>query len=105
VQNAGRKIYAKHFLIIVSQAAGGASRLGVTITRKVEPRSTRRNLLRRRIREVFRTERHRLKGCWDLVVIARKDSPLCDLAEIRRQIIGTLRRNNLISDDAGGERA
>lgn len=75
---------------------GRESRLGVIITRKVDKRAARRNRLRRRLREIFRTERHKLTKKVDLVIIARKDAADCRFARIKQEVIGALSRAGYI---------
>ena len=75
IQSEGRKIRSKHFLTTVAARIGSVSesadsRIGVTITKKIDKRAARRNRLRRRIREFFRLNRSRLRPSTDIVVIA-----------------------------------
>lgn len=52
IQSEGLKLRSPHFVLAVSRAPVG--RLGITITTKIDKRASRRNALRRRIREVYR---------------------------------------------------
>ena len=96
VQEHGRKLYSKHFVILVSGTDLPQSRLGVTITRKIDSRAVVRNRIRRRVREVFRLNRHLLERCCDIVVIARSHAQECSFADIRREILGALYHGNFM---------
>ena len=90
VSNGGQKLYAKHFLILVKKSDRSVSRLGMTVTRKVAPLAVVRNRLRRRVREVFRLNRHRLQAAFDIVIIARNNAGDCDYAAVEREILSAL---------------
>lgn len=91
IRETGSKLYAKHFLVLVAPSEAENSRLGVTITTKIDKRSVVRNKLKRRIREVFRLNRHLLNKNLDIVVIARRDAQLCTLKEIKQELLGALK--------------
>ena len=67
------------------------SRLGVTVTTKIDKRAVVRNRIKRRLREIFRLNRGRLKEPLDLVIVARRGAAACGFAEMERQILGALR--------------
>jgi ribonuclease P protein component len=75
VMRRGRRVAGRAFVVVALErdAAAGAcsaSRLGVTVSRKVG-RAVVRNRVKRRIREWFRVNRCSLGGAVDLVVIGR----------------------------------
>ena len=69
----GKKISDAHFIIISRPGRFDRLRLGITVTRKVGNAVTR-NRIKRFSREFFRLNRHRIKGYWDLNVIAKKEA-------------------------------
>jgi ribonuclease P protein component len=102
LQQRGAKIHTKHFLIFAAPSDHGAeeereSRLGITITLKVDKRAVMRNRLRRRIREFFRLHRHHLKSPTDLVVIARQGAPALSYAQIRDELLRGCHKGGLLS--------
>ena len=97
VQTAGRKLYSKHFVILVREGESTESRLGVTISRKVDKRATRRNSVRRRLREIFRNFRHQLVRSLDIVIIARAGAVECSMSQVRKEILGALRYHQLLN--------
>lgn len=98
IQKEGRKFRAAHFLLSVSQRRNDASdsRIGITITTKVHKRAVRRNLLKRRVREIFRANRARLKFALDLVVIALNGSTELEFVQVKEEILGALEKGRLL---------
>ncbi|RMG41054.1 MAG: ribonuclease P protein component [Candidatus Dadabacteria bacterium] len=96
VEKEGRKLYSRHFLVAVLPNRLEYSRLGLVVTRKVNKRASARNLLKRRLRELFRLERHQLADNFDIVIVARQNADQCNFADIKREILGALYHNNLL---------
>jgi len=104
IQSSGKKFRSKHLLLVVTSAKSRVSarndpnecRLGVTITTKIDKRASRRNTLKRRIREVFRRRRERLKRPVDLVVIALNEATELDYSQVRRELNALLKRAQLV---------
>lgn len=59
------------------------SALGISITKKIDKRSSRRNRLRRRLKELVRTKLN-IKGL--VVIVARRDACELTFCEIEREI-------------------
>lgn len=53
----------------------GPTRLGVTVSKKALKNSVDRNRFKRVVKEVFRLNKQKLEGCYDIVVIARNGVP------------------------------
>ena len=96
LQSGAGKIYSKHFLLIIGPSENGVSRLGLTVTKKVEPLATGRNRLKRRLREIFRRLHADLVSPVDIIVVARQHSPDLTLADVRREIVTALKAHKLI---------
>lgn len=62
------------------------SRIGITITKKIDKRSARRNRLKRRIKEIFRINRHKFQYTADIVVVALNGATEIDFAQIRKDL-------------------
>lgn len=97
IQDKGSKFYSKHFLVLVAPGRTAESRLGVTVTTKVDKRSVVRNKLKRRVREIFRLNRYRLRANFDIVVIARQSSVECSFEDIKRELTGVLHHNGFFA--------
>jgi ribonuclease P protein component len=76
----GRKISSRYFFAVVQQNKLTHCRLGITVTRKVGKAATR-NRIKRRIREYFRLNRHRIDGNWDIHLIVKKEAGDIDFAQ------------------------
>ena len=97
VQNNGQKLYCKQFLIIYTDSTRSTSRLGVVVTRKIDKRAVYRNLIKRKLREVFRLHQSKINRPFDFVIVARKNAADCSLEDIERQMLGALRHGGLLS--------
>jgi len=73
LQQTGIKIQNHHFIASYGPGRFNRTRLGITVTKKVGNAAVR-NRIKRMSREFFRLNRHKLKGCWDIVIIAKKEA-------------------------------
>lgn len=108
MRDAGEKLYAKHFLLVVVKRARFApsdasaplsdspSRLAIAVTTKIDKRATVRNRIKRRVREVFRCCRAGLKTPIDLLVVARRDVQHCHFEQYERELVGALRKGGYL---------
>ena len=97
VQNKGEKLYTKHFLIFALKSSEELSRVGLTISTKVDKRAVIRNKLKRRLREIFRLNRSKLVAHFDIVIIARKNALDLSYKEIEHEILNTLKYKKYIN--------
>ena len=95
-QNKGAKIHCKHFLILFIPSDVGSSRLAIAVTTKLEKRATVRNLIKRRVREVFRAVRGDFLKPIDMVVIARRDIQALEFSDFKRELIGAWKSQGLL---------
>ena len=70
LQREGRRRHTAHFVVVRRPSAGGTSRLGVTVSKRVG-NAVKRNRIKRLVREVFRRRRETISPPSDVVVIAR----------------------------------
>ena len=71
------------------------SRLGLTTGAKLG-NAVQRNRVRRRLREVYRTNEHRLLPGWDIVIVARVKSIYSRYGELERSFMALARRLELL---------
>jgi ribonuclease P protein component len=90
VQREGERIHLQD-LLALCLAREGQRRLGVTASGRVGG-AVERNRLRRLIREIWRTERHRLPEGYDVVFVAKRSAAGAGFHELRRQILDFGRR-------------
>lgn len=79
----GQKRRTEHFVLLLTRPVAVASRLGVTVSRKVGGAVTR-NRLKRRIREAFRRHEARADFAYDVVLIAKPGSEAATVSVITR---------------------
>lgn len=73
IQNAGRRVSTRHFLVVYVCSGGGPPRLGITVTKKIG-NAVVRNRVKRAVRETFRRNSTMLRRGASMVVIARDGS-------------------------------
>ena len=95
VQTDPKRLYSKNFLLLVKKSSR-LSRLGLTVSKKVDRRAVVRNKIKRRLREIFRRERSKFIENFDIIVIARQNAGDCSYLEIKRQIIGALHHGGIL---------
>lgn len=99
VQRRAAKLYTKHFLILVAPAKSDSSRLGITVTKKIDKRAVARNKIKRRVRAIFRLNRHLLRENFDIIIIARKNATEIDYGDMAREILGALRHKGYLKKE------
>ena len=99
-QSRGTKIHCRHFLILFVPSEATTSRLAIAVTTKLEKRASTRNLIKRRVREVFRSVRAQFVKPFDMVVIARREIQSCEFADFKRELIGAWRAQGLLPKGA-----
>lgn len=91
----GRRV-ALPVLALHWQTSQDAPRLGLAVSRKVDPRAAGRNRIKRALRETFRHLRDQLAG-GDYVVVARPPAARADAAELAAALRGLLQRCGALS--------
>jgi ribonuclease P protein component len=79
-------LFSLHFV-----AGDAPARLGLAVSRKVDPHAVGRNRIKRVLRDAFRRLRPRLRG-GDYVVVARKAAAAADNAALREGFLALLQR-------------
>ena len=72
------------------------SRLGLTTGVKLG-KAVRRNRVRRRLREIYRTNEHRLVPGWDIVIVARVKAVYAHYDELERSFLSIARKLDLLT--------
>lgn len=90
-QKVGRKLHTKHFLVIVKRSESSVSRLALAVTLKIDKSAVRRNLIKRRVREVFRVLKGRFNCPLDVVVVARHGVQALSFDDYSSEITRALR--------------
>lgn len=89
----GKRFEDGFFIVRVRENGLEEARLGFVLPKKLG-KATRRNKLKRRIREIIRLKD--IKG-WDIIVIAKREAMELDFSGIKTSIEGILRRAGVCS--------
>lgn len=81
----GIRVPGPNLVLFGVVSPGGISRLGITATRKCGGAVTR-NLMKRRLREIFRAHRTSLPSAMDVVVNVRKGADRVEFSVIREEM-------------------
>lgn len=102
VQNTGKKAHTQNFVVSCMPGIASAKtmRLGITVSKRVDKRAVVRNLLKRRVREVFRTQRPLLKGYYDVVVIARQSATEIGFQDIRKELLKAFKKLGILEPNS-----
>ncbi len=95
----GRKLVGRHMVMFVREAPDAELRVGVVTGRRIGG-AVQRNRWRRRLREVFRLERHRLQGGADIVLVARACANEPPFEVLRREFLDLAQRAGLYTAGA-----
>ena len=96
IQGTGKKWHTQHFVACYRNSQE-MCRLGVTITKKVDKCAVKRNLLRRRIKEIFRINYPKFSKTLDLVVIAKEGATLLDFSNLQKELYYLFKKIGLSS--------
>ena len=88
-----QRLYSKgknavsHLLVIYCRKTKrSTSRVGITVSKKLG-KAVVRNKIRRRIREIYRTNEDKFLPGFDIVVVARKESPSASYRDLEKQFL------------------
>lgn len=87
IQAKGKKFKSKYLLLSYRCVELGTSRIGVTVTKKIDKRSARRNRFKRRVKELFRQNRSKFQFNADLVVVALNGATEINFEQIRKDLL------------------
>lgn len=92
-----RKSVGRFLVLFLRSGEGASLRLGVVTSRKVGA-AVRRVRIRRRLREVWRRNRHRFSGAVDVVIVARAGSHLAPWADLENDLLKAAGRAGLMGE-------
>lgn len=99
VINKGEKFFIRGLIVYIYTDTGYKfSRLAVLVSSKIEKLAVLRNKFKRRIREIFRLNKHRIVKPVDIVVIATKESIKAKYGILEECFIEALKTKGLIEN-------
>lgn len=96
VYRKGKYFSGKYLTINVLENAYLRNRVGISVSRKAYKSSVKRNLYRRRIKEVLRTGNFNPKKGYDMVFVVKKTDEIPEYHEIEKEIVDLLDKAKLI---------
>ena len=94
----GRSAVSPYFVVYCLKNRAGASRLGVTVSKKLG-HAVVRNRVRRRIREIYRLNRDKMRPGWDVIVVGRGRSAAGPYRKMNEAYLDCLRRLSLLQEE------
>lgn len=94
----GRSAVSPYFVVYCQKNRAGASRLGVTVSKKLG-HAVVRNRVRRRIREIYRLNRDKMRPGWDVIVVGRGRSAAGPYRKMNEAYLDCLRRLSLLQEE------
>jgi ribonuclease P protein component len=88
----GSRARSDLFTIAVRPNGKEASRLGLSVGKRIWKSAVRRNYVRRVFREAFRTMQHELPPGLDIIMIPAKAKLVPDLAEAQSQLVAMAKK-------------
>ena len=104
VKSAGRSFTGRYLVLaafrpVVEASETGASvRVGLVTSRRVGP-AVARNLVRRRLREVYRLNQARISAGWWLVIIARVSASSASVQQLEQDWLRLAKRASILAPD------
>ena len=75
------------------------NRVGITVSKKLGKAHVR-NLLRRRLREVYRINEQMLRPGFDIVVVARSRAVDCEFAKLQKSYLALAKKAGILREEA-----
>ena len=98
VYKAGEHFSGKAVVLYVTSSKTKSIKVGFAVTKKVG-HAIKRNLFRRRLREIVRKQLPNLKQNYNIIVVAREQIEQFDFRYLENEIIGLLTKANLYKDE------
>ena len=99
--NKGKTAASPYLAVYCRKNRLGYSRLGLTTGVKLG-HAVQRNRVRRRLREIYRTNEMRLAPGWDIVVVARTAAVDATYGELQRDLLYAFRKLGLNEERQDG---
>jgi len=98
----GTSVVCAYFVIYARRNGTNSNRLGITASKKIGG-AVQRNRARRRLKELYRTNLHRLQKGFDIVIVARASAVTAEFDALLRSYFWATRKVGVL-DDGGKPR-
>ena len=96
--NKGKTVSSPFLAVYCRKTRLPVSRLGLTTGVKLG-KAVCRNRVRRRLREIYRTNEYRLAPGWDIVIVARVKAVYARYDELERSFLSIMRKLDLLTTE------
>ena len=86
-----------YFVLYARRNGGNSNRLGITVSKKVGG-AVQRNRAKRRLKEIYRTNFHRLKKGYNIVIVARTAAATVEYDKLERAYFWAARKVEILND-------
>ncbi|TJX13666.1 ribonuclease P protein component [Tissierella creatinini] len=97
VYSGGKNYWNRNLTLYIKKNNLDESRFGITITKKIG-NAVVRNRIRRRIKEVYRLNFHKIKDGYDLVFIPKKNVQEISYKQLESAMLHILKISNMLKD-------
>lgn len=99
IQSDGKKERSYNFLLCaLHNPTDEISRIGITVTTKINKRANERNRIKRQVREFFRARKNYLSWNLDIVIIALNGASELTNSEIREQLNFLFKKTGILTN-------
>lgn len=96
----GKSVAAPSLVVYCRPTGRSVAQLGITVSTKVG-KAVQRNLIRRRLREIYRLNESRIKSGLDIVVVARVKSRFVSYRQLERDFLFACGKLGMLRDTEG----
>ena len=98
VYKAGQHFSGKAMVLYATTSKTKDIKVGFAVTKKIG-KATRRNLVRRRLREIVKKQLPNLKQNYNIIVVAKEGITDFDFAYLESEFVGLVKKAELIKDE------
>lgn len=96
----GKSVAAPSLVVYFKPTGRSCNQFGITVSTKVG-KAVQRNLIRRRLREIYRLNEDRIKNGLDVVAVARVKSRFVSYQQLERDFLFACGKLGILLDQAG----